>query len=148
MHSRYQPKTLTLQGTQFAVQKLVRPKNFSVFAICCLLALSAYELYHFIQGEPWPGYTPVVNYISFFFLAIFLTGCYQLARYQMRRPVFPMIAFVAAIIHGIVIRVGSGWQGYFLIPVGAALLISGFATLNSRTARLTRADDFRNRRAA
>jgi hypothetical protein len=126
----------------------VRPKTFSLFAICCLLALTAYELYHFAQGEPWPGFTPLVNYISFFFATIFLIGCYRLARYQMKRPVFPMIAFVAAIIHGIVIRVGGGWQGYVLIPAGAALLILGFATLNHRAVQTAHTEDFRRRRAA
>jgi hypothetical protein len=126
----------------------VRLKTFSLLAICCLLGLSAFELYHFFQGVPWPGYTPMVNYVSFLIVAIYWIGCYRLARYQMKRPVFPMIAFVAAIVHGVNIRVGGGWQGYILIPVGAGLLILGFSTLNRRPVRITQAEDYRNRRAA
>jgi hypothetical protein len=127
---------------------IVRPRTFSALAIVWLLALTAYEIYHFVQGAPWPGYMPVVNYMSFFYAAIFLFACYRLARYQMSRPVFPMIAFLAAFVHGAVIRVGSGWQGYYLIPSGIILFSLGWATIKNRKVRVEKSSDFASRRAA
>ncbi len=126
----------------------MRQKTFSALAIAWLLGLSAFELSHFISGVPWPGYTLVVNYISFFYITVFLIGCYYLARYQLKHPVPPFIAFTAAIIHGIAIRVGTGWQGYVLIPSGVTLLILGFYTLNSRPKSETRYDLWHHRHAA
>jgi hypothetical protein len=117
----------------------VRALTFSVLAIGWLLGLSAFEIYHFVQGAPWPGYTPVVNYISFFYVALFLIGCLQLARYQFRRPVLPIIAFLGSFIHGAVIRVGGGWQGYVHMFSGAVLLMLGFASLKYQAARKPKA---------
>lgn len=127
-------------GTRFAVTRGVRHPIFSAVATAWLVLLSAFEIFHFARGVPWQGYTHVVNYISFLFVAFFLTGCAYLLRYQMRRPVWPMIAFGAAIIQGVIIRAGGGWQGYVLLVSGVVLMISGFTALKYRIVRESRHD--------
>lgn len=90
----------------------------------------------------------MVNYISFFWTAIFLAGCAYLLRFRMQRPVVPFIAFGGAIVHGVAILVGGGWQGFVELGSGVVLMILGFYTINRRAVREVHYTDLSHHRAA
>ena len=95
----------------------------SIAAGCLLLGLSTFEFLHFFQRQPWPGFVLGVNYISWFYITFWLATCASLVRFRYSRLLaLPWIASVLALLHGAVIRLGEGWQGYVNIAAGAALL--------------------------
>jgi hypothetical protein len=126
----------------------VQNRISSIVAAAWLFALAAFELAHFIRGEPWPGYTLVVNYISFFYIALFLAGCFRLVQYQWNKPLLPFLAFAGAIIHGVVLLAGSAWQGYVHFASGIILMIHGVLSVKSNRARFTTGKILESRRAA
>ena len=97
----------------------------SLITACLLLGLAVLEGRHFFNGKPWPGYALGVNYVSFFYITLWTAAAYLLIRFRLKRPVVPLLGFGAAIIHGLLIRVGGGWEGHVHFASGVVALLIG-----------------------
>ena len=93
----------------------------AVLAILILISLCMVEAQHFVRGEPWPGYTPVVNYVSLFYLSLWIVTASWLVAFPFTRPVLPAVAFATTALHGLMVRLTLDPAGYLYLA-GAVLL--------------------------
>lgn len=109
----------------------------AVLAILILISLCMVEAQHFVRGEPWPGYTPVVNYVSLFYLSLWIVTASWLVAFPFTRPVLPAVAFATIAMHGLLVGLSLNPAGYLYLG-GAVLLFVLMAVARVHAGQLIR----------